>query len=240
MKSLEGLEKIRRVMDYLITKAEINSLAPVITLEENKSIDGVEKQDFEDIIYRLIKEKILKDKETIWYEQYGPENDFIKETDGESYNITVNYEEFNKFSKELDIRIGEVKWTPPEIYQIKEKAMNGVDFNEENATLTIGTYSIQIDQKNKKTLAHNILSLFKNDFQKEIDYPDIFEDVEGMNMSIKKHKDRYYEKHYYLKIYLACKDIQEKIQKKTEFKIKDFLIFNSSQTGRVKINKKYL
>lgn len=235
MNSLNGLEKISLVMDYIMTRAEINGLLPSITLEENISVAGVEKQDFEDIIYHLLKENILKNKETIWYEEVGQEDyKYTQSTNGSSYYVAINYDEFNKFQKKLINRINKLKFATGNKDKLIDENITGVSFDEDSGVLSIGNYSINIDLKNKKSFSHDVLFFLKRDFSKEADYFDIAEYIDGID------KTRYYKEKYYLKIYRACKDIQEKIKEQTKHKIEDFLTFNCSERGNVKINKKYL
>ena len=53
-------------------------------------------------------------------------------------------------------------------------------------------------------------------------------------------KEEFEKGEYHLIIYRACQDIQDKVRQQTKYAIEDFLDFNSSKSGSVKINPKYL
>lgn len=228
MNSISALEKISLVMDFITTRAELGSLGSRIILREDMSMGGFTHQDLEAIINNLFEADLLKEKEMIRHEDR-----FGRSGYGFDYYATINYDAFDNFKKKLINRLNELKLNGNN--ENKVNGITGVSFDENNGVLRIGNYSINIDLQNKKTLANDLLSFLKKDFNEEADYFDIANHITGGIDKIKYSKDK-----YHLKIFRACKDIQEKVKEQTKYKIEDFLLFNSSLRGSVKINPKYL
>jgi hypothetical protein len=110
-------------------------------------------------------------------------------------------------------------------------------FNEKESVLYIKGEKILINHQQKITNAHKILrhifitnknNLKDNFFYSEIAF-DEFEDME-----YKQEKDGW------RKYFIACREINLKIEKETKNKINDFLVFNYGKKGQVKINECFI
>ncbi len=225
MTSVKALERIVFVMDEIKAFAEIKGLPLEIYLPDKKASDAFSQDDYQGVVSLLFDEKILSEEEMFHREHMPVEQYFFAK---------INYKKFDEFYEKVAGRIKELNPSPVIKETPIKEAISGVSFEEESGLLKIGDYSIKI---NPKTFAHNLLSFFKNDFTKEADY---FEIAKYIDYTDDEDIKKYYKDKYYLKIYRACKDVQEKIQRATKFKIDEFLIFDSKKTGSVKINEKYL
>lgn len=110
-------------------------------------------------------------------------------------------------------------------------------FDEKRSILYIKGEKVLINHQNKITNAHKILNhifitnkdnLDDNFFYSEI-ASDEFEDIEYKQ-----------EKEGWRKYFIACREINLKIEKQTKDKITNFLIFNYGKTAKVRINEIYL
>jgi len=226
MNSLGALEKISLVMDYIVSRAEISSLAPRIVLEENMSVGGVAKQDFKDIVRNLFEADILKDKKTV---EGQLSEEYLQFTESRYYYYaTIDYKEFDNFKKNLTNRIKELKGE-------KQNNVNRLEFDEPNSLLMINEYKIPIARRKEKTDEHAILKELFKDKNDECFYAELSESILEVDNEEYNSNQKYWQK-----FYGACVRIQEKVSKATENSINDFLDFNTGITGSVKINKKYI
>jgi hypothetical protein len=109
-------------------------------------------------------------------------------------------------------------------------------FDPQTSILYIKGNKVKIDKQNKITNAHKILKYIfidnKDNLKDDFYYAEIAEDEFGeLDYKSGKNSWRKYTR--------TCEVINEKITKQHKH-IKDFLKFNSSIKGRIKINKKYL
>lgn len=110
-------------------------------------------------------------------------------------------------------------------------------FDEKKSILYIKGERVIINNQDKITNAHKILRYIfitnKDNIKDDFFYSEMafdeFEDIE-----YKQDKDGW------RKYFIACRDINLKIQKQTKNKIVDFLNFNYGKKARVKINEAYL
>jgi hypothetical protein len=109
-------------------------------------------------------------------------------------------------------------------------------FDEKRSILYIKGEKIPINLQDKITNAHKILkhifitnkgNLKDDFFYSEIAF-DEFEDLEYKQ-----------DKKSWKKYFIACEKIKEKIVENTKNKIDNFLIYNTGQKGRIKINFEY-
>jgi hypothetical protein len=215
--SLNGLEKISLVMDYLMTKTEINSRASSITLEENMTITGVDKQEFEDIVSRLVRDKVLKDKKTIWHEIIKRDNDeFVIDASGTSYFITINHDNFADFYKKLTDRIRELKG--------EKSKTNRLDFDSAKAILYIDQHEIRVQKFSDQYHLLRIIFEDKKESLREWFFSEVIERYDSKDDSLKPKK-----------FYNAVYQLNRKIAIETG--IKNFFII----TNQVfQVNKEYL
>ncbi len=107
-------------------------------------------------------------------------------------------------------------------------------FDEVKSILYLRGFKIPIAIQDKITNAHKILNYIfitnKDNLGDDFYYAEIAE--KEFNEPDYKNKWRMF--------HTACQDIQDKIRISTHNAIEDFLDFNSSKRGRVKINPKYL
>jgi len=111
---------------------------------------------------------------------------------------------------------------------------NKLYFDEEKSILHLQGFKIPIAIQDRITNAHKILNhIFitnKDNLNDEFYYAEIAE---------KEFGEPDYKRNWRM-FHTACQEIQEKIRRTTRNEIEDFLDFNSSKRGRVKINPKYL
>jgi hypothetical protein len=225
MNSLGALEKILLVMDYIMARAEIGDLGLRIVLWEGyMSIRGVSYQDLRDIVDHLFAANILKDKEMILHKSLGESRGWY----GSDYYVTIDYDEFDKFRKNLTDRIKELKGG-------KQNNAGRLEFDEPNSILMINEYKIPIARRKEKTDEHDVLKWLFKDKNDECFYSELSESILEVDNEEYKNNQKYWQK-----FYGACERIQEKVSKATENSINDFLDFNSGIKGRVKINRKYI
>ena len=122
--------------------------------------------------------------------------------------------------------------------KIKTKEVRQTYFNEAKSILFVLGEAVPISKNNKSTNAHKILKhIFitnRNNLEDDFFYSEMamdeFGDLEYADKSKNKWR-RYYD---------ICRDIQDKIIKHTEKSIDNFLVFECSKIGKVKINPTYL
>ena len=110
-------------------------------------------------------------------------------------------------------------------------------FDEKKSVLYIKGEKVPINRQDKTTNAHKILKhIFitnKDNLKDEFFYSEIafdeFEDLEYKQ-----------DKKSWKKYVVACEKIKQKIVENTKNKIDNFLIFNTGQKGRIKLNFDYL
>lgn len=110
-------------------------------------------------------------------------------------------------------------------------------YDEDNKILTVGKYQIKIAKNEGNNNAHEIMSYIfidhKDDLSDKFDYSDIAEQRFGANYNIKdKNAHQLYSG--------ACKRINQTIKDETNGEVNEFLLFNFSNLGNVKINPEYL
>ncbi len=134
------------------------------------------------------------------------------------------------------------------IYKVLERYKRGIEpkeiirtpeFNEAESILRIGEHEIKIARQDKVTNEHKILkNIFidhEDNLKDEFYYAEIAREEFGENKELyTKDKDNWKRYHS------ACKAINEKVREATDNKIKQFLIFNSTISGKVRINPEYL
>lgn len=213
------------VLDYLKDRFELSGQNPEIYWSAQVIPKELPEGEYNVIIKNLIKDGVLE--KPFQFPVYTTEELW-------DYAYISNKEKFYDFCSKVTNRTKQLK--SGEKLEKNDKKTKGVSFND-SGVLMIGDYSIDIDLKNKQSFAHRVLAFLKKEgFEKEAYYIDIAKEMDDAY----EEESRYYKDKYYLNVYRACKDIQEKIQQQTKFTIEDFLGFNSSQDGSVKINSKYL
>lgn len=110
-------------------------------------------------------------------------------------------------------------------------------FDAKNSILYVKGEKVLINRQGKITNAHKILHhIFirnKKNTKDDFFYSEIaFDEFE--DMEYKQEKDSW------RKYFIACREINLKIEKETQNKIKDFLIFNYGKMGQIKINECYI
>ncbi|MFC1730769.1 hypothetical protein ACFL6I_10595 [candidate division KSB1 bacterium] len=180
----------------------------------------------------------------------------INHLEKEGFIIIEFVRDPNKFDyddvDDSDILNGELRLSlfgivvPSFIYNVLENYKNGkglrkstnqIEFDEEKSVLSVGGFEIQIARQNKLTNEHKILKYIfehEDNIRDEFFYADIAEEEFGESLEeYKKSKDGWRRYHS------ACKSINEKVRNATDGKIDQFLIFNSTSFGKVRINSKY-
>ncbi len=110
-------------------------------------------------------------------------------------------------------------------------------FDEKRSILYIKGERIPINLQGKITNAHKILKhIFitnKENLKDDFFYSEIaFDEFEDMEYK--------QDKNSWEKYFIACRTIKQKILNNTKNKVDNFLIFNSGQKGRVKLNLEYI
>lgn len=170
---------------------------------------------------------------------------FSKEiySDTDCLFVIINKNKFYKLCNGVEERIRELKEfseVKVRVIQKEEKSENKesikfLGFDGESSILTIGIYKIKISlRKSNPSNAHQILDIIAKDIKEEYDYIDLAKEIFGVD------EEKFEKEKFHNKIITACEDIKEKIEKGTNLKISDFIVFSYKQFGSVKINEKYL
>ncbi len=159
MNSLGSLEKILLVLNDVRDKSETKGLSSIIVLRDDRFLDNVPKEDYENIISSLLEIGVLKDKKVVGYELVKRDDwEDIKET-WDAYNIKIDYEKFNKFSEELINRIKELKGEKPK--------SNRLEFDLDKALLYINDAEIKVQKFSDQYHLLRIVFEDKKDLLKE-------------------------------------------------------------------------
>ncbi len=215
--SLKSLEKIFLVLDDIKYNMEIQNKTTWLDMKQVEGIEGVPKDEHKNIMTTLLSCEGITSMTT---------------ANGDCC-LDVDIKKFNKLLKSVIDKIDELKTGKPQFKNTK----NQLKYNSEEGILLINSYEIKFSLRDKKTIAQDILEyIFTNEeisLEEQFDYSDI---------AFNQFRDEEYTKNSiaWRKYYTACMDIQDKVRKQTSGKIEDFLIYNSSQKGYVKINPKYL
>lgn len=110
-------------------------------------------------------------------------------------------------------------------------------FDDIKSVLYVKGEKVSINRQDKTTNAHKILRhIFitnKDNLDDDFFYSEIaldeFEDIEYKQ-----------DKNSWRKYFYACEEIQNKILKATKKRVENFLIFNTGQKGRIKLNSEYV
>lgn len=144
--------------------------------------------------------------------------------------IVIYGKEFEEYERKVEKRIKEISLG----FEKSDKTNNIIKFDKKNSILFIKNYKIQIKKRSEETISHFILKYL---FDPKNNYIGCYSFMaEEKDILLKRTLGTKYWKTFYR----ACDDIQNKIIKATNYKITDFLIFNTGVKGEVKINKKYL
>lgn len=128
------------------------------------------------------------------------------------------------------------KMEQEEFFKIEQDKSDKTWFDEKRSILYIKGEKIQINRQDKITNAHKILKhIFitnRNNLDDDFFYSEIaFDEFEELEYKQNKNS--------WKKYYIACEKIKEKITEKTKNRINDFLVFNTGQKGRIKLNFEY-
>ena len=213
--SLATLEKILLTMNNIRDKFEIDNSLKDLDMGIKGGINGVSQEEHDAVIKNLKEAKILI-------------KPFILPQSGKAFISVSSKEKFYNFYTQITERIKELKGE-------KQNKADRLEFNESNSILMIKEYKIPIARRKEKTDEHDILKALFKDKNEECFYSELAEDILGIENEDYKNNQKYWQK-----FYGACGRIQEKVSKKTENKINDFLDFNTGIKGSVKINEKYI
>lgn len=163
--------------------------------------------------------------------KFDPENDHFDHEDivnGKLRIIVYNIITSNSIFQTLEnLKSGEVN---------EELVESDPIFNEDDSTLTIGSYTVKIALQDKLTNDHKVLKYILNEDSDTFDYEFFYADIAEHVFNDLEYKTTHNAWKRYNGI---CKSINDKITKDTKGKISDFLFFNTGTSGRVKINRKY-
>lgn len=215
--SLKSLEKIFLVLDDIRYNVEIQNKTTWLDMGQVEGIEGVPKDEHKKIMTTLISN-----------------GGFLKErpANGDCC-LDIDVEKFMKFFGQIIKQIEKLKTGNVPI----EKSKKELKYDQEKGILSINGFDVQVSLKDKITVAQNILEyIFVNNAE------NIKDDFYYAEIAFDKFGDEGFAKNAnaWRKYYTACMDIQDKIRKQTTGKIDDFLNYNSSKQGYVKINPKYL
>ncbi len=215
--SLKSLEKIFLVLDDIKYNSEIQNSTSFILMNDAVEVEGLSKLEHARILTTIIMVNFVE-------EVLSTEHDYI---------LKFEPIKFNKNLKSVINRIDELKTGKPKIKNTKKQ----LKYDATQGILFINDYEIKIPMKGKKIVAQDVLEYFF--ISKEVELTD---EVYYSEIACFQFGDQEYNKdeNAWRRYYTACMDIQDKIRKQTSGKIENFLIYNSSQKGSVKINLKYL
>jgi hypothetical protein len=211
--SLESLENYLIVLNYIRKEAELNNRFDFVCLG-HENVVGKNLKDIDCNDYYKIFWSLL------YEEVFGAST-------GDNGNIFLNIDKdkFYKLCSDVEDRIKLLKGgSVDKIFTLS--------FDSVSSVLTINNYKIRIRRQTNDNHAHSVLKhIFENGLDQQFFYSELLEDILGI---------KNFSKTDWKKIERACKDIQEKVQKGTNFQINDFLDYNTGITGSVRIQRKYL
>lgn len=118
----------------------------------------------------------------------------------------------------------------------EDERENETYFDEPKSILFVKGEKIAINKQGKETNAHKILKhIFitnKNNLTDDFFFSEVAED-EFNDLDYNEDKN-------WRKYHMACQVVNKKVTKNTKDRIDDFLIFNTGNKGKVKVNQKYL
>jgi len=215
--SRSNLAKILIVLNDVKSEFELSS--GKYFYYEVKGLKGVSELRHLKIINNLIASKIIKQRVILTYIYATFSKDFES-----IYIIRIGKHFFDYYRKariELDRRSKNLKAT--------KNTDLSLNFDTNKSVLSFGSYQVKISLKGDINNAHLVLEhIFTAEGGLNHKYP-YWEIAENT------FKEEFYNWRRYWR---ACKDIQEKVRKKTG--IEDLLIFSCGESGSVYINEKYL
>jgi hypothetical protein len=144
--------------------------------------------------------------------------------------ISLN-KEFKDFHKATKRRISELKSISKPEEEIKVKF-----YSERNRRLLLGKYRIQIARHEGNNNAHEIMAYIFTDNRENLEDKFFYSEIAEKRFGAKYNsKDKYAHQPYSG----ACERINEIVMRATDGKVKEFLKFNHSKIGHVKVNPKY-
>lgn len=207
------------MLDDIRYNIEIQNRATWLDLGDVEGIDGVPMAEHRKIIITLLKSNFLIEKPT-----YGQG----------SCCIDVDIPKFVDFTNRVVGQINKLRGAQ----SVPDAPLSkGLRFDKDRSLLIINGYEVKISTRDQKTVAHDILEYIFIDHEKNLGDEFFYSEI-----AFDKFGDEKYTSNQtaWRKYHAACMDIQDKIRKASTDQIKDFLIYNASQKGRVKINEKYL
>lgn len=109
-------------------------------------------------------------------------------------------------------------------------------FDADKSILHVKGYNINISKHDKITNAHKIMKYIFVDNKDNLKDDFFFSEIAENEFSELEYTK---DKKSWNKYYSACIKINNKIKKQSKGKLTDFLIYNTGNRGRVKINKQY-
>jgi hypothetical protein len=214
--SQQNLEKYFIILNHIRDVAELDGRYNFLCIGKEgylgENIEGISSNEFQQIYWNFVHNDII----------FNP----IHADNGNLF-IDINEKLFYKLYLEIENALNVQK-------QDYIDNIFRLNFDKDAGTLFFNNYQIKISKRKNKTYAHEVLEyIFKNGIENQYFYSEILIDVLGSETDSN-------DKNKWKVIYRACEDIQNKISKATNYKITDFLIFNSGIKGSVKINMKYL
>lgn len=110
-------------------------------------------------------------------------------------------------------------------------------FDDKKSILYIKGLKIAIAKQNKETNAHKILKYIFVDNKDNLDDDFFYSEIAADEFGDMEYKA---DKNSWRKYFYACEEIQNKIIKTTKGGVDNFLIFNTGQKGKLKLNSEHL
>lgn len=218
--SLKSLEKMFLVLDDIRYNMEIQNKTSWLDMGRVAGVKGVPKSE-----HGRIMQSLLENTDFLGEIYYG----------GSNCCLDIKVEKFNQFLQKISDRINKLK-SEQTIKKAQEK-IKVKSYDEENKILTIGNFKIKIAKNEGNNNAHEIMThIFidnKDNLRGKFDYSVIAEKRFGANY---KASDKYAQQPYSG----ACQRINQIIKDETNGNVKDFLIYNHSKLGDVRVNPNYL
>jgi hypothetical protein len=209
----ESLENYLIVLNYIRKEAELNNRFDFVCLGN------------ENIVGRNLKNLSYDDYYKIFWSLLHEE--VFESSTGDNGNVflDIDKDKFYKLCLDVENRIKLLEGGSTD-------KIFALSFDSEDSILTINNYKIRIRRQKNENNAHSVLKhIFENGSNQQFFYSELLEDILGI---------KEFSKTDWKKIERACKDIQEKVQKDTNFQINDFLDYSTGIKGSVQIQRKYL
>ena len=225
--SLNSLKKYSTFLNHIRSEAELSNNFDFLCIgHEDKiykeGIAGLGFKDYDAIFWSLAHIGVIADR---------------FHADNGNFFLTLDKGKFYELCSGIDNAIKD--FDKPKVNAVEEddfSIIKKLNFDNEKSILVINDCEIEISKQRNNSMAHDVLRcLFDISAEPQIFYSELVYKILGIDEVGYKARDE----ELWRKIYRACEDVQNKVLKGTNYKIDDFLDYNTGVRGSVQIKEKY-